>query len=75
MFQFKEALHLWDQLSSGSGFGTNPSTPMSRAAGFGGVMDREENNLRGRCDSPYLVGRLDAVHHGHIDIKEHQIRL
>jgi hypothetical protein len=35
----------------------------------------EEDNLRGGRDSSYLNGCLDAVHHGHANVKKNQIRL
>jgi len=72
---FKETLHCWNQHGTGRGFrdeliGQKPQYGRS----FWSVMDRQENYLCGWCDLTYLVGRLYAIHHRHIDIEQDYIR-
>src|SRR2546427_2680862 len=73
---FNETIQCGDQFSTGSRFGHEGIAQGMRCTyKFGGLVNCEEDNLRGRGDLADLVRRLDAVHSRHIDIEKNDIRL
>jgi hypothetical protein len=74
----KQALQRWDQLGSGAGFADKSVRAQQPdcCLGFGrGLLHSQEQDFGRRSDAAYLESGRYAIHHGHVDIEKHQLRV
>jgi hypothetical protein len=74
----KQALQRRDQLGSSAGFADKSvrAEQPDRCLGFGrAVLHGQEQDFGRRSDAADLESGRYAIHHGHVDIEKHQLRV
>jgi hypothetical protein len=74
----QQALQGGNQFGSGTGFADEALRAQEAYGrfGFGGaLLHGQEENFRCGSDAAYLKGRRDAIHHRHVDVEKHQLRV
>ena len=78
LIRAKQALQRRDQLGSGTGFAHESvrAEQPDRCLGFGrAVLHGQEQDFGRRSDAAYLESGRNAIHHRHVDIEKHQLRV